>query len=66
MQNEQKTESFSRTITFTSTNKGSEEKIIMEKTFDGDCTWNEISEMYCRFLQSMGYVLEPSDVGSDF
>ncbi|CAB4130045.1 hypothetical protein UFOVP116_242 [uncultured Caudovirales phage] len=60
-----KTEDNSKSISFTYTNNETGESVSMYKTFSGDCRWNDISEMYCRFLQSMGYVLDHSDVGAE-
>lgn len=59
-------ESSTREITFTVINNETGESTTMTKTFDSGCTWNKISEMYCRFLQSMGYCLDHTDVGAEY
>jgi hypothetical protein len=54
-----------RNITFTMTSS-SGEVITMDKTFESDCTWMTISEMYFRFLRAVGYELSMDEVGAEF
>ena len=60
------TEETTNTIAFTAVNSTTGEIVRLEKPFADGCTWNEISEMYFRFLTAMGYHLDSDDVGADF
>jgi hypothetical protein len=53
-------------ITLTCINEETGETICLKKHYYEGCTWNEISEMYYRFLSAMGYHLASEDVGADF
>ena len=60
------TEENINTIAFTATNLTTGEIVRLEKPFADGCTWNEISELYFRFLSAMGYHLDSDDVGANF
>ena len=60
------TEETTNTITLSCVNNTTGETIHIEKSFEGGCTWNQISDVYFRFLCAMGYQLDSDEVGADF
>ena len=60
------TEETTNTIAFTAVNSTTGEIVRLEKPFADGCTWNEISELYFRFLSAMGYHLVSDEVGAEF
>ena len=60
------TEETTNTITFTAVNSNTGEIVRLEKPFADGCTWNEISDLYFRFLSAMGYHLDSDEVGAEF